>query len=304
MTHELPLVLFTLAAQMSVGSFVVLGLIHLLNLRTDPKVMDRVADPALYAIGPLLVLGLIASTFHLGSPLRAINALRHIGTSWLSNEIVTGVVFLAVGAAFAAAQWFKIGSERLRQGLAVLAALVGLFLIYCISQVYSLRTVPAWNTPFTVLSFYITGLLLGSLAVGLALVVAARVRDRRGTGDAAGNDLIIRCLRGIALGAMALLAVKFVAMPIYLAWLGTRSDPAAARSLEIRSQTYGGFAVLQYVAIVTGVAVLGWFLAKLSKGRVGQGMLTGVVVSAFALVLVGELVGRMLFYAAMVRTGL
>ncbi|WP_162873000.1 dimethyl sulfoxide reductase anchor subunit family protein [Austwickia chelonae] len=305
MTHELPLVAFTLIAQMSVGSFVVLGLIHLLNARVDPHVMDRVTDPALYAVGPLLVLGMGASTLHLGSPLRGINALRHLGTSWLSNEIAAGIVFLVLGAAFAAAQWFKVGTSRARQMLAGVTAGVGLFLVYCINRVYSLRTVPAWDTPYTLVDFFTTTLLLGALAVGTAMVVTARVRARRGEEKHAEDDeLILVCLRGIALAAMALLAVKFVAQPVYLAYLGTHPDPAAARSLQVRGETYGAFAVLQYTAIVAGVAVLGYFLARLSRGPVAQKVLTGVVVSAFSLVFLGEVVGRMLFYASMVRTGL
>lgn len=47
MTHELPLVIFTLAAQLSVGSFVVLGLIHVLGARVPATERDRVVDPAL-----------------------------------------------------------------------------------------------------------------------------------------------------------------------------------------------------------------------------------------------------------------
>ena len=96
MLSELPLVIFTIIAQMSVGSFVVLGLIHLLAGRAGRRsadVIDRVSDPALYAIGPILVVGLLASMMHLGTPIRAINALRHVDSSWLSREILFGLLF-------------------------------------------------------------------------------------------------------------------------------------------------------------------------------------------------------------------
>ena len=46
MLTETPLVIFTIIAQMSAGSFVVLGLIHLLYAGR-PATMDRVSDPAL-----------------------------------------------------------------------------------------------------------------------------------------------------------------------------------------------------------------------------------------------------------------
>ena len=56
--HELPMIFFTVMAQMSVGAFLVLGVIQTFgSLRHDSKTIDRVADPALAAIGPTLVLG-------------------------------------------------------------------------------------------------------------------------------------------------------------------------------------------------------------------------------------------------------
>ena len=64
-THELPMILFTVLSQMSVGAFVALGVVQILAVGRYPRsVIDRLADPALLAIGPTLVLGLIASMFH------------------------------------------------------------------------------------------------------------------------------------------------------------------------------------------------------------------------------------------------
>ena len=59
MLHELPLVIFTIAAQMSAGSFIVLGLINLLGIGVKQETMEKVTNPALYAIGPLMVLGFV-----------------------------------------------------------------------------------------------------------------------------------------------------------------------------------------------------------------------------------------------------
>lgn len=330
LSHELPLVIFTICAQMSVGTFIVLGLVHVLNARVPATVMDRVADPALYAIGPLLLLGFLASTFHLGTPLRAINALGHVGTSWLSNEILAGSVFLALGALFAFMQWRKLGSARLRQVVAVLAALAGVVLVFCISQVYSLRTVPAWNTWYTPVRFWATTLLLGSLAVAAVLAFTAL---RRGSGkraareaeaverrdeDAAvsggatvsethhGERLLIRTIRGITVGAVAILGLSFVAMPIYLAQLGTHPDPAAALSLAVFTDLHPGLAILYPALIAAGVVVLAVLLSRLGRAQrdTARGTVATMAALAFALVLAGEFLGRMFFYASMYRTGL
>ena len=211
MLDELPLVIFTIAAQMSAGSFIVLGLIHLLGHKVPQETMDKVTDPALFAIGPLLLLGLAASTFHLGSPLRALNSVLHLGGSWLSAEIVTGSAFLVLGAAFAFVQWRKLFWHGFRQLLAGVTALVCAFLVFAISQVYSLRTVPAWATFHTPVRFFITALLLGGVAVGAALVIAAR-RAEKDAPDPAASRLLTNCVRGIALGAIVALGLKFAGM--------------------------------------------------------------------------------------------
>lgn len=289
MLRELPLVIFTIIAQMSVGSFVVLGLIHLFVGRAGRDVVDKVSDPALYAIGPILVLGLVASMMHLGTPLRAINALRNLDSSWLSREILFGLLFAAIGGAFAFSQWNKWLTPRLRQALAGLAALVGLALIWSMTMVYLLPTVPAWDSWTTPARFFATTFLLGSLAVGAALVVTADVRRRRGAAaDEASDKVIMSSLRGIAIGAIAMLGVEFVVLPLYVGKLAT----------------YGGYAVVQFVLVFLGVALLGVFLSRLAKRFSTARILAIAPVAAFVLVFAGEMIGRMLFYASYARVGL
>ena len=305
MLSELPLVIFTIIAQMSVGSFVVLGLIHLFGARTDRDVIDKVSDPALYAIGPILVLGLLASMTHLGTPIRAINALRHLDSSWLSREIFFGLLFAAIGGAFAFTQWFKWLTPRLRQALAGLAALVGLALIWSMTMVYMLPTVPAWDSWATPTRFFATTFLLGSLAVGAALVVTADVRRRRGAAaDEVSERVIMSSLRGIAIGAIAMLGVEFVVLPLYLGKLATDGSAATTASAGTLVTTYGGYAVVQLVLVFLGVALLGVFLSRLAKRFSTARMLALAPVAAFVLVFAGEIIGRMLFYASYARVGL
>ena len=305
MLSELPLVIFTIIAQMSVGSFVVLGLIHLFGGRAGRDVIDKVSDPALYAIGPILVLGLLASMMHLGTPIRAVNALRHLDSSWLSREILFGLLFAAIGGAFAFSQWFKWLTPRLRQALAGLAAMVGLALIWSMTMVYLLPTVPAWDSWATPARFFATTFLLGSLAVGAALVVTADVRRRRGAAaDEASDRVIMSSLRGIAIGAIAMLGVEFVVLPLYLGQLATDSSGAATESAATLVTTHGTYAVVQLVLVFLGVALLGVFLSRLAKRFSTARLLAIAPVAAFALVFAGEVIGRMLFYASYARVGM
>lgn len=178
---ELPLVTFTILAQLAVGSFVVLGVVQLVaRRRGGAAVVDRLSDPALYAIGPVMVLGLLASILHLGNPINMLHTIRHWDSSWLSREILFGCTFAALGAAFAVCQWRHWFTPVLRQVLAGVTAVVGLGLVYVMSMVYMLPTVPAWNTWATPVSFFTTTLLLGTLNIGAAFVGVTAYRRRRG----------------------------------------------------------------------------------------------------------------------------
>lgn len=302
--EELPLVIFTISAQMSVGAFVVLGLIHLFGARYGRDTVDQVSDPALYAIGPTLVLGLAASTLHLGNPLHAINAFNHLGSSWLSREIVFGMVFAAIGAAFALTQWFSWFTPLIRQSLAFATAVVGLGLIWVMAKVYMLTTVPAWNTWVTPVQFFTTTLLLGALAVGMALIANSALRQRRGiTSSEPARALIMSSLHWIAIGAMALIGVQFVVLPLFLGELATSDTAAAAASTETLFAS-SGVIVARLLLVFTGVGLLGFYLFHLAKERAKLPVLLGVSAAAFSLVLAGEVLGRMMFYASFERIGM
>lgn len=305
MWNELPLVIFTIAAQMSVGSFVVLGLINVVNWNKPQATLEKVTMPALYAIGPLLVFGLATSTLHLGSPLKAANALLHLQSSWLSREILLGMLFAGSGALFAVLQWFRFGSHRLRQALALVTAGLGIALVYAISQVYSLRTVPAWSTWATPVRFYITTFLLGGVAVAAALVVASYIRRRRGgEPDPAARAVIKHTVQGIAFGAILALGLKFIGQPAYLAYLGTEESPAALATLEMLGGQYTLLSAAQNILIFAGIIALGFLLFRMSGGRALGRLMSVTTVAAFVLVLGGEFIGRLLFYATMVRVGI
>lgn len=185
--HELPLVLFTVIGQMCVGAFLTLGVIQLaLSLRHDAKTVDRITEPIVYAIGPALVLGLIVSMFHMNDVSHTLNVVRNWESSWLSREILFGIGFAAFGFLFAIMQWFRIASLRVRQAIAAVTALFGIALVWAMAQIYySVRTIPAWHTWIVPFQFFCTTIILGSLAVGCALLITSIVRLRTTKADAA-----------------------------------------------------------------------------------------------------------------------
>lgn len=302
---ELPLVLFTLLTQMSVGSFVVLGAVQVLARRRYPAAtVDRLSDPALYAIGPVMVAALAVSLLHLGNPVNLLNVLNNLGSSWLSREILLGCAFTALGAGFALCQWRRWLGPGVRQAVAGVTALVGLAFVWASAQVYLLPTVPAWNTWTTPVGFLATTFLLGGLAVGAAFVVAATLRARRpGTdGEEAVVDAMLRgSLRGIGLASIGVLAVELLVLPAWL--LGLAGDGGPAATAAVAALTGGGWLHVRLVLAVLGAGVLALFLYRAAAAG-GRRLLLVTASSAFVLVLVAETVGRVQFFESYARIGI
>ena len=120
--------------------------------------------------------GLIASTFHLGHPERAIKAFSQWKTSWLSREAICAVITLVVMGLYAAALVF-LGTHI--PVLGWIGALGALATVYTTSMIYAqMQTVPRWkhwSTPALFLTLSIGGgaLLAGQVMVAMGLLVLA-----------------------------------------------------------------------------------------------------------------------------------
>jgi anaerobic dimethyl sulfoxide reductase subunit C (anchor subunit) len=302
---EWPLIVFTILGQMSVGSFLVLIVIHFYAQRkAGMEQADRMSDIAFLAIGPVLILGLIGSIFHLNSPANAWAAIGNIDTSWLSREILFGLLFGVVGGVFAILQWRKITTPTVRWVLAIIAALLGIGLVYSMTALYMLEIQPAWNSAATPILFATTTLLLGSMAVGAALVANYNYLQRKDPDCAEVQCEILRgAMRGIAILAVLALGVELVVLPLYLGYLASVGGAGAASA----AMYFGDYAVvfaLRLVLVFLGAGVLGLFLYRnaVSPGR--ERFLAGFAYAAFAAVLIAEVMGRFLFYATHVRIGI
>ena len=122
--QEWPLIVFTLLIQLSVGStvFTTFTLVYAAD-RLHAQEKWRVAAPAILLAFIAGALGLVASTAHLGYPLNAFHALSHIGSSWLSREIVFASLYLGV---LGLTTLIALVSKRVVTSLLLLASLLGL----------------------------------------------------------------------------------------------------------------------------------------------------------------------------------
>ena len=168
--HPAPsVILFTTLSGLGFGLLTFLGLGY-------PGVTGWVAF-VFYAIAyALAVGGLLASTFHLGRPERALKAFSQWRSSWLSREGLCAVAALLIMGLFAIGAIFLERDWRL---LGLLGAGLSLATVFTTSMIYTqLKTIPRWNmalTPVVFLSFSISGgaLLAGQESLSIWLLLAA-----------------------------------------------------------------------------------------------------------------------------------
>lgn len=306
-TSDVSLIIFTLLAQMSVGAFLLLGAVHFFAARqAGVEEADKMSDRALLPIGVVLVAGFLASLLHLGDPFNAPRAISNLGTSWLSREILFGVLFAVAGFAFAILQWRKILTPTVRNIIAVVAGLLGLGLVYTMSMVYfSLPSVPGWNTLATPLWFFATTFLLGALSIGVAFVANYTLLKRKN--DPALETqvrLLNGSLRWLSLVAIVMAGVHFIVTPLFTASLAVTDTPASQETAGLLLGDFGLVFGLRLILVFIGAGVLGLFIYQNAVREDRVNTVSLLAYGAFATVLVAELLGRFLFYATYARDGL
>jgi anaerobic dimethyl sulfoxide reductase subunit C (anchor subunit) len=286
---ERSLVAFTLLSQMAVGAFWTLGALRIwAERRAGLAAADALTDPASLMIGPVMVLALLASFFHLGKPTNAWRAFANLRSSWLSREILFATLFTGASALWAALRWIEIGAIETRNVIAWIAALLGLALMFSMANAYEIRTIPAWNTVNTPIAFSITALLLGGLWVGVMLTVNSN----------ASPELLQVAVKWMAWQAVMLCGLELAFVPLWIAQLA--SGPEAAISAVAKITREHNFIFRLRLAL----AVLGIVFANLALSPWWQWTSARIgIILAFGVVLIAEVLGRILFYEARVRRG-
>ncbi|MDO6542758.1 dimethyl sulfoxide reductase anchor subunit family protein [Photobacterium sanguinicancri] len=277
--HELSLVLFTVLAQTAVGAYLIMTLANLVtNSRVDVK--GRITRN-MFFVWVVMGLGFVASSTHLGSPMRAMNALNQVGTSWLSNEILTGSMFFAFGGLYWLLEVLDKGTEGARKGLKIAGMVAGVAFMYSMVNVYLIDTVPTWNTPFTGWSFLLTMVVAGAIFAS-TLMHSAQFDDAKYT----------RGIQGLVV--VAIIAMIVVTLSQMVALADIQSSVVAARDLVPNMAMLQGSRI---VLLVAGAAIALFGINRI-KGSVA------LPVVGLALVLVAELLGRNIFFNLHMTVGM
>lgn len=277
--HEWPLIFFTVFAQTAVGAFIVMGLITLFG-KADAHVKTAITRN-MFFIWVFMGLGFMASTMHLGSPMRAINALNQIGTSWLSREILFGSMFFGLGGLYWLLSVINKGSESIRKGLMVAAMVIGVVFMVAMTNVYIIDTVPTWDTPFTGQSFTLTAVICGVM-LSLILMRGAKLECPR-------LGKVTAIVASVAAVTMAMVTMSMVAdLPNIHSAIVAASE-LVPNMAEIQN--------LRFVLVFVGLAAWMWAMRSESRSM-------PIAVIGFAMVLVAELIGRSVFFGLHMTAGM
>lgn len=276
--HDYPLIIFTLCQQFAIGTFLLTGLI-LLKQRFA-SIDGLVVSRRFFWIISLMVIGLLASTFHLGQPLRGMNAFNRLGSAWLSNEVFITGLFIMSGGIFWLLAMNQPDAINRRRLFLFITILLGLGLLAAMSKLYMMDTVPSWNNCYTPLSFTASTILGGALFSHLMIT----------------GRQFSACTRSMlnGIGITALVCAIIIALLQSLHLSGVNSSITTAIEQVNTYHTYL-FAriLLEFLAFII------WIIMILKSKYCGVSTLM-----ILALVIVAESLGRGMFYASHMTVGL
>jgi len=271
--HEWPLLIFTLLVQASVGLTLFTAL-SAYTLQTSAPSL-RVALVISCIMGGV---GLIASVTHLGYPLNAFNSLRHIASSWLSREIVFAGLYLAV---LGLTTLIALITKRVMTLLVLLAGLIGLVDVFCMSNIYIHASVVTWMHINTYFMFYGSVLILGAVLAIQLLLPAFRHNN--------ATPLITLAVAAVVLAGVA----RLIEQPLWINFLSqARMSDSVTFPLHplVAFDAQSGTRLAAWLIMTLGAVLFAW---SLRKPRIGRGCaLTGSV-----LLVIAEIMARYTFFS-------
>jgi len=285
---EWPLILFTVLGQIAIGIILMLWWLDRDRDPLDTKLFNQ----SVYAAGGLLSIALLASLLHLGHPLAAYRTLAHLGSSWLSREILlflltflgwiylflqsrhlsVSQVFGSRATSITAAQTAAGGHQTRNRSLGLgITSVLGLMGVISSAMIYVLPRVPAWNNVAPVLFFLLTTALLGALST---LVLGGKLLK------AAQRKLLLQVSLGCTITSLLIFS-------IYASMLSVSIEGAATLTFLINSPLFWTRALLGWFAPLL------LFISLLKNSQVNK---TNLIFTVTLLVALGEVLGRALFY--------
>lgn len=264
MMGEFPLIMFTILSQVAAGAVLTLALLDYFTDKIDISTGKR---STLIIIG-ITAASLVLSLLHLGHPLNAYRALTNLGSSWLSREVIL-FSLLMVTLLIYYRQWVSDSPSRKTLGLVI--SIVALAAVVSSGMIYVLPAVPAWNNFSPIIFFLLTSVILGPLFI----LTITKFKDEQP-------------FSGLLIWISLLLTTSFLCFVVYVSVLFSASGESGLTGMNLLEN--GAFWLRIAVNWILPLGLLAW-------GAINRKITDyKYVVSLFVLVLVGEVIGRYLFY--------
>ena len=281
---ELPLVFMTVLTQVSLIGFIALLLGDIAAKFT------KLPEPSFimaFVVFALSAIGLPLSALHLGRPILAMTAMKNLKTSWLSREAL--FLGLFTGGMTLTTLLYYLGIDGfVRIFVEIITAALGIYGIYAQSMIYRVPAKPTWNRVTTTYRFFATGYIAASLLASIALF------------EQQPNVANILLAIAILLGSVQLFL--FIESQRFYE---KQSDFAyqIERAKSLLENEFKRLYHFRKVSLPLAALLLPLFgLIAINAGSIGFGFL--FIATAIILGFASELVGRVLFYATAIKTGM
>lgn len=284
--EEWPLLTFTLLAQLAVGSYIFFIIIRSLNKKLGVNLGINATKRGIFLVGPVMGLAFIFAVFHLGTPLGAPRSLLNLGSSWLSREIIFSGGFMVLWIV----SYYLDRKGAWNQMIGWITSIVGLGAIYSMASIYATSIRPAWTDVNTYIAFYGTTIVFGA-AASMVVILLSKEEKTKG---------LMSLAKGIGLVGLGAIVLQLIYLPVYVAGLSANGGTAGVESASLLRGNYAITILFRWILSIVGLAIIGSaFYRKMSPKTQSK-----IWYAALTLVLVGEFLGRYIFYGTGVSIGI
>ena len=304
--REWALPVYTTMMQLASGALFALWIVRAYAARKyGRELVDRVMDNPILIIFLTVVAAMFGSHFHLSKPYQSFLAVLNFRNSWLSREVVFTLIAAAFMFVLLFLQLTTVGKWRTKTVIGWLAIGASAANIYAMSQIYLLPTQAAWDTPMTLVFFYSTAMLLGGMALASLLIMDLKYSELRALFKIEIQEKIIQDVLpwlGFYAVFSALLAVSGILFQ--LDFLSKNQIQTAQVSVELLLQLYPALLGMRLTVMLLGVLLMAGAIFWAKHAHKTASELFAATYVSCLLVMVGEFLGRFLFYATHIRLGL
>lgn len=286
--NDWSLILFTLLAQLSVGVLIFLAFLFFTNNQqfNGLQSVNVFKSPLLIALLAIAIATFI-SFFHLGHPAHAFHSVNNLGSSWLSREIL-GIGLFGVGVLVVFLMFLFKSQNQLIFSLGLIyTAISGLTLVYFMSRIYMVPTIPAWHTWFTPFHFFMSALILGGMVLSGYLFSQPEA-----------HSLIKWLLRFVAL----ILILQLIAAFLYKTHL-VKMEHTGIDHPDFEAGVYHSLYLVRLFIIFIAVLFTAYLSLRVNSIQVNYSAFFRFYAFVFFLIIVEEVIGRFMFYAGYYRIG-